>query len=303
MSHYIRTVPGYGPQVWRIERDTAVRLGITNPETGPGSYYRANIGETIWDCLKRSTPWFENGSNPFHETELAPGEFHPRIARPNDQHPDESPGANPGFFVDMNFIAEARSQLIVLVRQLERICRTVHPEPATMAAYGHDIRNLLLLACTEVENHWRGILHANGFVKDRYDTRDYVRLVPAMKLRSYAVAFRSFPQLSAFRPFERWGSTEATTRDLPWYDAYNAVKHNREAHFREARLDHAFQSLSACVIMMAAQFGLPQLMHKSSDLLEMFELTESPQWPLSAVYIFPYGEPHKDWVSVNYPFR
>ena len=302
MTYYVRTVPGYGPQVWKIEGDTAVRLGITNPEGGPGSYYRANPGEDIWDCLKRCTPWFEDAANPFHEATLAPGEFHPRIARPNDQNPDESPGANPGWLVDANFVAEARSQLIVLGRQLERICRTVHPEPATMSAYGHDIRNLLLLACTEVENHWRGILQANGFARERYNTRDYVKLVPAMRLGGYAVAFKSFPWLPAFKPFEYWGSTEATTRDLPWYEAYNAVKHNREAHFREARLEHAFQSLSACVIMMAAQFGLPELIHRSSDLQEMFELTETPQWPLGEVYIFPYGAPHRDWVSVNYLF-
>ena len=302
MRYYIRTVPGHAPQVWKIENDIAIRLGITNPEGGPGSYYKASPGEDIWDCMRRSTPWFEGGSNPFHETGLAPGEFYRRIARPSDQHPDESPGANPGWLVDANFVAESRSQLIVLGRQLERICRTVHPEPATMTAYGHDIRNLLLLACTEAENHWRGVLQANGFVKDRYDTRDYVKLVTAMMLGSYAVTFKSFPWLPSFKPFELWGSSEATTRDLPWYAAYNAVKHNREAHFKEARLEHAFQALSACVIMMAAQFGIPQLVHRSSDLQEMFELSETPQWPLNGVYIFPYGEPHTDWVPVNHPF-
>jgi hypothetical protein len=62
MSHYIRLVPlryGSAPQVWKIENGTAVRLGITNPEGGVGSYFKAEDGETIWDALKRLTPWFE----------------------------------------------------------------------------------------------------------------------------------------------------------------------------------------------------------------------------------------------------
>jgi hypothetical protein len=163
MSYYVRTVPNCPSQVWKIEGDTAVRVGVSNPERGPGCYYKADAGRTIWDCIKRCTPWFEGGVNPFHKSTLSPGQYYPRIARPIDQHAHESPAWSPSRNVDKNFIAEARSQLIVLGRQLDRICRTVHPEPVTMAAYGQDIRNLLILACTEAENHWRGVLEANGY--------------------------------------------------------------------------------------------------------------------------------------------
>ena len=171
-----------------------------------------------------------------------------------------------------------------------------------MAAYGHDIRNLLILACTEVENDWRGILEANGYIRDRYDTRDFVKLVPAMALGQYSVAFKNYPWLPTFSPFRRWGTSEATTQDLPWYGAYNAVKHNRETHFGKASLEHAFDAVSACVIMMAAQFGLHELIHKSSDLQELFQLAAAPIWPLGEVYIYPYGELTVDWAPVNFPF-
>ena len=91
-------------------------------------------------------------------------------------------------------------------------------------------------------------------------------------------------------------------QDLPWYAAYNAVKHNRETHFDEARLEHAFNAVSACVIMMAAQFGMPELVHNSSDLKEMFQLSVVPHWPLQDVYIFPYAGVRDEWEAVNYPF-
>ena len=43
-------------------------------------------------------------------------------------------------------------------------------------AYGHDIRDVILLACTEVEALWKSTLVCHGFLKKRMDTRDYVRL-------------------------------------------------------------------------------------------------------------------------------
>lgn len=44
--------------------------------------------------------------------------------------------------------------------------------------------------------------------------------------------------------------------ELPWYSAYNAVKDSRGTEFKKATLLHAFQSVSACVIMIYAQYGM-----------------------------------------------
>lgn len=96
MSYYLRVVSGAPSQVWKIHAEVAVRIGVTNPEGGPGSYFKAESGESIWDAIRRATPWFEpDGQNPFHETVLGPGEFYPRIARPIDQHPTDALGWNP----------------------------------------------------------------------------------------------------------------------------------------------------------------------------------------------------------------
>ena len=97
------------------------------------------------------------------------------MARPTNEAPSETLGCNPGAASDLHFIALARGQLKTLTRQLDRICQTVHPAEETLSAYGHEIRNLLILACTEAEMHWRGILVANGIDQARYDTRSYVK--------------------------------------------------------------------------------------------------------------------------------
>jgi hypothetical protein len=223
MSYYFRMVPtgsGSSTQVWKVVDDIAVRVGITNPEGGPGTYFKAEPGETIWDAIRRMTPWFEpEGLCPFHKAALQPGEFYPRMSRPIDQHPNEAPGWSPGAQGEATVIAIARSQLTVLTRQLDRICQTVQPTVGTFRTFGHDIRNLLILACTEVESHWRGVLIANGVKGDRFTTRSYVALKEAMRLDEYAVAFPNYPWLAPVKPFAGWGSTSSPTRELKWYDA------------------------------------------------------------------------------------
>ena len=54
MNYYIRrfeTQNGTSTQVWKIDECSAVRVGVANPEGGPGTYFRANPGETIWGAL------------------------------------------------------------------------------------------------------------------------------------------------------------------------------------------------------------------------------------------------------------
>jgi hypothetical protein len=88
--------------------------------------------------------------------------------------------ARRGVLGEKTYIASARGQLVSLKRKLETICQTVQPSEKTLdLVYGHEIRNLLILAATEVETHWRGILIANGVSTPR-NTNEYVKLVDTL---------------------------------------------------------------------------------------------------------------------------
>jgi len=224
------------------------------------------------------------------------------MARPIDQHPTDPIGWSPSAKIEPDIVAIARGQLNTLTRQLARICQTVHPTEQTFSTFGHEIRNLLILACTEVEAHWRGVLVANGVTKDRYSTKDYVALRDAMKLDEFAVTFPNYPWLAALKPYEAWGSTDSPTRDLKWYDAYNAVKHSRETEFQQANLRRVFEVVSACVIMIVAQFGLPAGLGQGSELRSFFHFVAVPSWPLSEIYLFPYDKPAGGWTPVDFEF-
>lgn len=292
MRHYLR-VDGDGKAlgVWRISATEAVRLGVNNPQHGPGCYFRAEPGEDIFAAIRRGADgWFgPNGESPFHEVTLAPGKFYPRIARPHDQHPLESPGFYPALQQDQDVLAMTRVQLGVLVRALDRICETVHPSRENMAVFGHDIRNLLVLAAMEAEAQWKGILAANGVTADHLTTADYVKLLTPMQLSSYRGRLTAYPWLAEIAPFARW-TPAAPTRSLGWYHAYNLTKHDRETAFSIATLEHAITAVFAVAVLVVAQYGSPNGLGQRTELSDRFSFDSLPEWKPGDVYIFPYDQ-------------
>lgn len=302
MPDYIREA-GDGAQLWRIDDEAATNLQqvYSDPTENP---FRASAGRTPWDELRARTPWFDDG-NPFHELKLNIGEHYPRIARPLFSARDDFGIWSPSLHTELDVVAASQGQARSLLRQLERICQTVQPGPRTFEAFGHDIRNLLVLACMEIETHWRGVLVANGARRRQFSTSDYVKLAEVLQLRAYAVRFPAFPTLESIRPFETWGQGAHPTSDLPWYAAYNAVKHNREGEFEKASLQHAFQAMSGCAVMLVAQYGKWGLGHQT-DLSAFFHLVERPEWPLTEAYVAMPGRPqgapaHEAFAAVHHP--
>jgi hypothetical protein len=285
MPFYLQVLPNHELlAAWEIEGKSARRVGVPNAEKTKNAYFEAGPGESIWQAIQRQTDWFANGVNPFHQSPLSPGEFYFRIARPGANQLHGRTLIGPSAQPQKDALAIARSQLLVLIRLLQRICQTVHPSEKTWDAYGHDIRNLLILACTEVESHWRAVLVANGYQSDRYCTNDYVKIEPAMKLRSYGLSFREYPWLPPIRPFGTWGLTRSPTKELDWYDSYNEVKHDRETSFYRGTLGHAFNAVSASAVMLAAQFGFHDAFERS-EFGDALLFCEFPQWQPSDAYI------------------
>lgn len=295
---YVREVDGHAPQVWRITERAATHMGVTNPEGGAGTYYEAMPGETIWDSLRRQTPWFADceGTGPFRRMRLAPGDYYPRISRPIALMKQPKLYL-PNLDDERVFWREAQNQLTALVRQLQAICRVVDPVPMNMSVYGHEIRNLLILAATEVEMHWRGVLIANGRCQhDRFSTNDYVKLAEPLGLRRYKIHFHLYPELEPIIPFETWTATDPT-KTLNWYSAYHAVKHNREHEFDSATLGNAISAVAACVGLMVAQFGEDALGGELSSVVSV----DAPDWSIEDMYVARYSAYVDDWDAIRHP--
>jgi hypothetical protein len=284
----IFTSPREGEPIWRVENDEASRVDVfyANPVS-----YPIVPGEEVCACLEKHFP----GSK-FYELSLAPGQYYPRMARPigtlgsRSKNPDRSDDF-------LHARATSTGQLHALIGQLEQICRVIHPKGDNLNTYGHETRNVLILACTELEAHWKNILKAN--CKRGQNTEDYSRLSEPMKLGEYRVELSYYPWISPILPFENWVRSKTASKHLGWYAAYNNVKHDRENQFSEATLRNAVHAVAGCFVMLCAQYGWDFALRGDEPFRAFFRLTKAPKWGPSEIYVFPFGgtlEP------VPYPF-
>jgi hypothetical protein len=85
------------------------------------------------------------------------------------------------------------------------------------------------------------------------------------------------------------------TKSLAWYDAYHGVKHNREAEFRRGTLKRAFEAVSACIVLLVAQFGSTALNFELSRFVGL----RIPVWPIGDMYLPQVID--VDWTPVEHP--
>jgi hypothetical protein len=180
-----------------------------------------------------------------------------------------------------------------LFSRLRNIFQIIEPTTAHDRVFGHELRQLLILACTEVESSWRAVLSANDYPGERWTTNDYVRLLGPMKLDQYIVTLASHPGYGEIRPFDGWSASNPTPT-LGWYDAYNATKHNREGELPRASLRAVIKAMAAVHIMTVAQFGFDEV-ERGHFHADEFNFERVPRW-LGDSYIRPLLPPDQPFV-------
>lgn len=150
----------------------------------------------------------------------------------------------------------SENSLRLLVQKLDEIFLYIEPSDSSLQTYSHKTRELLILACTEVENFWQYFMTLAGCKPFRrhYTTQDYVKLVGKLYLSDYTFTLKSYSSIPPIRPFEIWDA-KAPTSSLPWYDAYNKTKHDRSKHFSDATLIHCINAVVANLVMHCVRFS------------------------------------------------
>ena len=176
----------------------------------------------------------------------------------------------------------------VLLERFRHVLRTVEPDPTNRQAFGHELRQLLILACTEVESAWKSILVDNKYSSpngDRYTTNDYCKLRDALKLEEWEVQITMFRRYGSIAPFRGWDPGKPTD-SLAWYADYNLTKHDRETNLRRATLENLISSVAGLYIMLAAQAG-PEMLSRAPYAIGDFHPMRLPQWGLADEYVPP----------------
>ncbi|MBR6319102.1 MAG: hypothetical protein IKR50_01515, partial [Prevotella sp.] len=82
-------------------------------------------------------------------------------------------------------------QLEIILDDMAEVFKVVAPHYQQRSVYGHAIRNIIILACTEMDARMQDILANNGVNPNRkyFEMKDYFKLKDPLKLDEYELSF------------------------------------------------------------------------------------------------------------------
>ena len=167
----------------------------------------------------------------------------------------------------------AEQALLLLIQRLDELLLFVEPTTQSLSAYSHKARELLILACTEVEAQWKYYLRRGGLIKQVFTTNDYIALRGPLHLEEYEISLPRYKEVPPIRPFLGWSTVPGPTQTLPWYDAYNKTKHDSKEHFPAANVLACLQAVTASIAMFSVRFGPFRLYQGGGMLSALFNPT------------------------------
>jgi len=248
--------------------------------------------------------WVEKSfgdSNPV-ESDYVPGTFYKRMWRPM--------GLGYNTTASPEKLTQSFVSLRILLNKLEDLFETLEPTESNLLAYGHKVRELILLACMEVESGWCAVLKENGYRSGIWTTKDYIKLRKPMCLDAYELSLQQYPKFPSFSPFKDW-EEQKPTKSLVWYDAYNEIKHDREENLKLATLQNAVLAVGAAVVIFYSQYGsnLGPFTHdqKIPLIRSVFKTSVGFERYEREFYIpklvLPLNSAFPVWTAINYPFQ
>lgn len=108
----------------------------------------------------------------------------------------------------------AEQALLLLIQRMDELVLFVEPTTQSLSAYSHKARELLILACTEVEAQWKYYLRCGGLIKQVFTTNDYIALRGPLHLEEYEILLPRYKEIPPIRPFLGWSTGSGTDANL-----------------------------------------------------------------------------------------
>jgi hypothetical protein len=247
-QHFVH-IYGTADQLWTISNG----LTVTNKKDGALSDWASQFGA-------------EN----IEQSELEVGSTVEGVWRPGLYYDVDMLQGLAATNVDLRLAEQA---LLLLIQRLDELLLFVEPTTQSLAAHSHKARELLILACTEIEAQWKHYLRRGGIIKQGYTTNDYIMLRAPLHLEEYEVSLPRYKEIAPIRPFFGWATVPGPTQSLPWYDAYNKTKHDSKDHFSAATVLACLQAVAANIVMFTIRFGPFRLYQGGGMLSAIFNPT------------------------------
>ncbi len=194
----------------------------------------------------------------------------------------------------------AKRDLGILIQKLQEILLFIEPSEDGLKAYSHKIRELLFLACSDLES----TLKKYKFGKNERMS-DYIEILKFVDLTKYKISLVGYAKPYKCSPFENWGKNKAS-QSLPWYEAYNKIKHNREENFHFATLENCINAIAANLIMFAVRFS-PTTLYRENDVCSNlarsaldYKIENSQDFYIP---IFEGKKSYQGAFGISYPFK
>lgn len=181
--------------------------------------------------------------------------------------------------VDVQELLDWYSQLDSFMYRLQEIFRVIYPSEDNFSVHGYEIRNLLLLACAEVELLFKRMIW-DDYRSVRSNMFEFFKSHKFAHLSHYRIRFNSYPSLGVLEPFRDWHEAENYI-PLEWYQAYNATKHGRVHGSDGANLKSLVNAIAACVVLIKAQDFHAWFSSKKPASFENFKVNfdvDEPKW-------------------------
>lgn len=155
----------------------------------------------------------------------------------------------------------AKRDIKILLEKIQDILAYIEPSSQSLQAYGYKLRELLILACTEVENILK--FYTPNPTGKMLNTSDYIQIMQKVALNKYNISFIDCVNKYSCKPFENWNSS-APTQSIQWYHAYNKVKHDKANNINQATLENCLNAVAAVIIMFCIRYS-PYVLYRETD--------------------------------------
>jgi hypothetical protein len=141
---------------------------------------------------------------------------------------------------------------LLLLKDLQELFDYIEPADKNLSCYSYRVHSLLLRAWVEVEANCKAILREHGYSKaGDLKMADDKKINQTHLLSQFQVKAPTWSGSHGTRtPFGSWSSGGS----LPWYQAYNATKHDRYSEFEEATFGHLIDACCGVLVLLSAQF-------------------------------------------------
>lgn len=141
---------------------------------------------------------------------------------------------------------------LMILKDMQTVFDYIEPADTNLPCYSFRIHELLVRTCIEVEANCKAILVENGYTKTGdMNMGDYRKIEASHKLSSYEVRLPLWSGAAGLRkPFLPW----AGGAGLPWYQAYNATKHDRHNVFGQATFEQMVDAVCGLMVILSSQF-------------------------------------------------